>query len=199
MSKGQDPILMWQEANDRYQLELNTRTPIVIPDPLRSSQTGGTKYYGINIATLGDRPYKGPGCRLWHDFFKVVDKKTFVLTPGQHQKYTFYHRVNRILKRYEVDNFSCIPGVNLWMVIIAKGQPCNGKLSDSSGPLETTTTDCSLGWVTEKKEWYQPVQFTIPIKWTNTSSFATANDYAETEQVFVNPTTNAGGHYVPHH
>lgn len=182
-SYQENPWQCWISANQTAALVGNFEDPAIAADPLVTSVT-----YAVNPYTLGDRPYKGQAGRFWNKYFKVVDKKSFKLTPGSSQKYAFVKNMNRLVDWEDLDNYSRIPGIDYWIMIISKGQVVNGTVVTTGA--DVTTSDHAFAWVAKRSQTYQGRKFIRPIKFSNMATFSTVYDLTGLQQAFVNPDTN---------
>jgi len=177
-----DPWQWWIKCNSNAEIAANLQDPALTDDPLVT----GTTNLAVNPYTIGDRPYKKKDFKKW---WRVVDKKTFKLTPGVSQKYNYINYMNKMLDYEDMHRYAAMPGVTYYMLVISKGQVVNG--TNSTTAADISTSDVAYGYVTKRVQKFQAMKFRRTIRISNAQSFATAFDLGAGQQNFINPDTNA--------
>lgn len=177
----EDPVSWWTQCNvdakATAQADVNTSLNVDYSN-------------AMPITQLYDRPYKRATQYNFARFWKIVDKTSRVLQPGQMFKHTFVKGNQRVLNYNDMQLYKQFPGLTHYCIIICNGQIVNGSLTTGFTDVSVSSTQLSIMRQMKRTYSYQTAARPIVMRYGNLTAVATAN------QKFINDDELAVDNYA---
>lgn len=163
------------------------RAESAVSDNYNDAQGFATVADSIN--TVGYKPTAKPYAYIMNRYWRLVDKSSMVLSPGESHRHYIRHQAPRVMRQEDFNSYTNIQGVTYYIMIVAKGQLVT---TNTASNTNITTGPCQLSIGVVAKNQFR----VVPLQQSNTLLVSDFGQFTDAQVEVINQDTGAKAGYA---